>query len=226
MYLRTIFCSFLPPADTLLPMSAFLTVALVHLLGMASPGPDFAIVVKQSITQSRKTVIWTALGVALGILVHSAYSLVGIGFIIAKSIVLFTTIKLIGAAYLLFIGWKALHSKKLDSSLLSTNTAVQQMSAWHAIKIGFLCNALNPKATLFFLALFTQVIDPSTPILIQLFYGIYMSVVTFLWFSTLGSVLTMNAIRKRIDAFHLWAERVMGVLLIALGLKVALSTRE
>ena len=207
-------------------MSAFLTVAFVHLLAVASPGPDFAIVVKQSVTQSRKIVLWTAFGVALGILVHVAYSLLGIGFIISQSIVLFTTIKLLGAVYLLFVGWKALMAKRPYQSLGSTDTPRQQMSAWNAVKVGFLCNALNPKATLFFVALFTQVIDPTTPTALQLFYGLYMSFATFVWFSMLGSVLTMQIIRRHIDVFHLWAERVMGAVLIVLGLKVALATRE
>lgn len=207
-------------------MSAFLTVAFVHLLAIASPGPDFAIVVKQSVTQSRTIVLWTALGVALGILVHVAYSLLGIGFIISQSIVLFTTIKLLGAAYLLFVGWKALTAKKTHQDLSSTNLPHHQMSAWKAVKVGFLCNALNPKATLFFVALFTQVIAPTTPTTIQLFYGIYMSVATFVWFSMLGSVMTMHIIRRHINVFHVWAERTMGAVLIALGVKVALATRE
>ncbi len=207
-------------------MSAFLTVAFVHLLAVASPGPDFAIVVKQSVTQSRKIVLWTAFGVALGILVHVAYSLLGIGFIISQSILLFTTIKLLGAAYLLFIGWKALTAKKPHQSLSPSDAPPRQMSAWNAVKVGFLCNALNPKATLFFVALFTQVIAPTTPIALQLFYGLYMSVATFVWFSMLGSVLTMQIIRRHIDVFHLWAERMMGAVLIALGLKVAFATRE
>ncbi len=207
-------------------MFAFLTVAFVHLLAVASPGPDFAIVVKQSVTQSRKIVLWTAFGVALGILVHVAYSLLGIGFIISQSIFLFTTIKLLGAAYLLFIGWKSLTAKKPHQNLSSLDAQHPQMSAWNAVKVGFLCNALNPKATLFFVALFTQVIAPTTPIALQLFYGLYMSVATFLWFSMLGSVMTMQIIRRHVDVFHQWAERMMGTVLIALGLKVAFATRE
>lgn len=206
-------------------MSAFLTVACIHFLALASPGPDFAIVVQQSITQPRRIVFWTACGVALGMLIHVAYSLLGIGFIIAQSIVLFTTIKLLGAVYLLFIGWKALMAKKTHVDL-SSDAQNRTMSARDAVKVGFLCNALNPKATLFMLALFTQVIDQTTPIAMQMFYGIYMAIATFVWFSFLGSVLTMQRIRRHISVFHVWAERVMGVVLIALGVRVALATRE
>ncbi|MBI3619384.1 LysE family translocator [Candidatus Peregrinibacteria bacterium] len=207
-------------------MHAFLTVALIHLLGVASPGPDFAIILQQGITQPRRVVVWTAFGLALGILVHVTYSLLGIGFIIAQSIVLFSLIKLLGAAYLLFIGWKAITAKRPHGSKEQHAEAMLKISAWQSIRLGFLCNALNPKATLFFLALFTQVIDPQTPLAIQVLYGLYMSFATFAWFAVLGSLLSARLIRRRIDAVNLVAERLMGAVLIALGLKVALSSRR
>lgn len=209
-----------------IPMSAFLTVAVIHLLGVASPGPDFAIIVQKSLSQPRKVVLWTALGIGLGILVHVAYSLLGIGIVIARSVVLFSTIKLLGAAYLIFIGWKAMRAKPSNVVGEAAATRAPAMPPFEAFRVGFLCNVLNPKATLFFLALFTQVIDPGTPAALQLFYGLYMSVATFLWFSMLGSVLTMRRIRSSFEAVHHWAERAMGAALIALGVKVAISTRD
>ncbi len=207
-------------------MSAFFTVAIVHLLGVASPGPDFAVIVQKSLSQPRTVVVWTALGIGLGILVHVAYSLLGIGLIISRSIVLFSMIKLLGAAYLIFIGWRALRATPAHSSDDAVSAVAEAMPAWEAFRVGFLCNVLNPKATLFFLALFTQVIDPGTPAAVQLFYGLYMSIATFLWFSMLGSVLTMRRIRMWVDSIHVWAERAMGAVLIVLGVKVALSARN
>ncbi|NOS66961.1 MAG: LysE family transporter [Candidatus Peribacteraceae bacterium] len=207
-------------------MSAFLTIAVIHMLALMSPGPDFAIIVKQSLSQPRRIVLWTALGVALGILVHVAYSLLGLGLIISQSIVLFSIIKLIGAAYLVFIGWKSLTAKAPAHDQEENRRAASVMSVPQAMRIGFLCNALNPKVTIFFLALFTQVIDPQTPLVVQLLYGLFMSAQTFFWFSTLASVLTLRPIRSCLDLIHLWAERVMGAVLIALGIKVALSTQR
>ncbi len=207
-------------------MSAFLTLAIVHLLGVASPGPDFAIIVKQSLSQPRRVVMWTALGVALGILVHAAYCLLGIGLVISRSIVLFSIIKFLGAAYLIIIGWKALRSKAPEHSPGHVRENIPVMSAVRAFRTGFLTNVLNPKATLFFLAVFTQVIDPATSLPMQLFYAGYMSVATFVWFASLGSVLTQRHVRSLLDVIHVWAERVMGAVLIALGIKVALSSRN
>lgn len=208
-------------------MQAFLAIALIHLLAVASPGPDFAIIVKQSVTKTRRTVYWTALGIALGILVHVTYSLLGIGLIVAQSILLFTTIKLLGAAYLLYIGFRALLSKKPVASVAAdASTEIDATSPWSAVRIGFLCNALNPKVTIFFLALFTQVIDQHTPMLVQLGYGLYMAFQTFVWFALLGSVFSSKIIRRHTDAFQHWSEKIMGVVLIALGLRVALAARE
>lgn len=207
-------------------MSTFFTIAIIHLLALASPGPDFAIIVKQSLSQPRRIVLWTALGVALGILLHVAYSLLGLGLVISQSIVLFSIIKLIGAAYLIFIGWKSLMAKAPAHHDAENRTSVSVMSIPQAVRIGFLCNALNPKVTLFFLAVFTQVIDPYTPLVVQLFYGVFMCVQTFAWFAILGSVLTLRPIRSSLDVIHFWAERVVGVVLITLGIKVALSARD
>ena len=207
-------------------MSPFLTIAIIHLLALMSPGPDFAIMVKQSLSQPRRIVLWTAAGVALGILVHVAYSLLGLGLIISQSIVLFSIIKLLGAAYLIFIGWKSLTAKAPAHEATHASRMEQLMSPFQALRVGFLCNALNPKVTLFFLALFTQVIDPRTPLVVEILYGLFMSLQTLVWFSLVGSVLTLHPIRSSIDAIHLWAERVMGAVLIALGIKVALSTRR
>jgi RhtB (resistance to homoserine/threonine) family protein len=203
-------------------MRAFLVIAGIHLLAVMSPGPDFALVVQQSL-KSRRAGILSATGMALGIGVHVLYSLLGIGLIISQSILLFQGIKLIGAAYLIFIGWKALTSK---APAVVAEDGPTKKTGKHALLAGFLCNALNPKATLFFLALFTQVIHQDTPLLIQLSYGVYMMLQTFLWFTLVACLLSLPVIKTRIRGIQTILERVMGGLLIALGLRVALSIRE
>ncbi len=95
----------------MLYLTEFLTVAVIHLLAVISPGPDFAMISRNSLVYSRKTGIYSSLGLALGILVHVSYSLVGIGLIISRSIVIFSAIKFLGAGYLIYIGYKALKTK-------------------------------------------------------------------------------------------------------------------
>ncbi len=205
-------------------LAQFLTVALVHLLAVISPGPDFAMVSRNSIMYSRKTGIYTAIGIAVGILVHVAYSLLGIGFLIAKSIVFFNVIKFIGAGYLIYIGYKSLRSKPASPQEAGVAATKSDIRPWASFKIGFLTNALNPKATLFFLALFTQVIDPATPKIIQFAYGIETMVITFVWFALVALFFSNALIRSKVAKVQHYVERVTGAVLIALGIKVALAT--
>lgn len=201
----------------------FLKVALIHLLAVMSPGPDFVLISKNSLTHSRKTGIYTALGLGLGISVHVTYSLFGIGLIISQSVFLFSIIKLAGAGYLVYIGIKALQSKPQISSAQDVYVSVEQteLSIFEAIKMGFLTNVLNPKATLFFLGLFTQVIDPTTPVWVQTVYGLEMAVMTFVWFSLVALFFSHEKVRGRFARVSHYVDRVLGGVLVALGIKIA-----
>lgn len=204
----------------------FFTVILLHLLAVMAPGPDFAIITRNSLVYSKKVGVYSALGVALGIIIHVTYSLIGIGLIISKSILLFSTIKLLGAAYLIYIGYKSLKAKKIIHTQTETITHKKDLTPFQAINIGFLSNVLNPKTTLFFLSLFTQVIAPETPLLIQLIYGIEMVIMTFVWFAFLASILSHGLVKKKFSSIHHYLEKIMGALLIALGIKVAISNSK
>lgn len=202
-----------------------LTVATVHLLAVISPGPDFVMITRNSLMYSRKIGIYTAVGLGLGILVHVVYSLVGIGLLIAKSVLVFNLIKFLGAAYLIYIGYKSLTSKSSNLDLQNQKHKAD-LSAWTAIKIGFLTNITNPKATLFFLSLFTLVIDPNTPMFVKIFMGTEMSIVTSLWFILVAYLVSHPLIKNRLNKVQHFSEKFIGVVLIGLGIKVALSTSK
>lgn len=206
-------------------LTQFLTVAALHILAVMSPGPDFAMVTRNSLIYSRKIGIYTTLGIALGIMVHVAYSLLGIGFIISQSIILFNVIKWVGVLYLVYIGYKSLRAKPQVQNEIEISKE-REISIWSSVKQGFLTNALNPKATLFFLALFTQVIDPATPKVIQFLFGIEMMVITFVWFSLLSLMFSNSLVKNRIIKVQHYVERVTGAVLIALGIKVALASHK
>lgn len=206
-------------------LSQFLTIAVVHLLAVASPGPDFAIVVRQSITYGKVTAVWTSLGVGTGILLHVCYSLLGIGVVVSQSIVAFTIMKFLGAAYLVYLGIKALKTKPSSSSV-SALKKEQIPSIRRAFWTGFLTNGLNPKVTLFFLSLFTVVIASHTPVSVQLFYGVYMAFATAVWFSGISFLFGQERVRELFNKFGHWFERFMGGALILLGLKLAITSQK
>lgn len=205
-------------------LSEFLTIMVVHVLGVASPGPDFAIVLRQSITHGKKTAIFTSIGVGLAILIHVFYSLLGIGLLISQSIVAFNIMKFAAAGYLLFIGIKAIRARpaEMQTDLPQVEKATPSMK--RALWTGFLTNGLNPKVALFFLSLFTVVINPNTPVLIQAGYGLYMSVATMVWFTGISLVFSHPKVRNGFKKLGHWFDRAMGVILIGLGLKIATSS--
>lgn len=201
----------------------FFTVALIHLLAVASPGPDFAIVVRESVTYGRRAGSVSALGVGSGILVHVTYSLLGIGLVVSQSIVLFNALKWLAAAYLLYIGIKALRAKPADPARAQASLEEGARSPRGAFVAGFVTNGLNPKATLFFLSLFTVVIDPHTPLPVQAGYGLYLALATALWFCLVARLFSQQRVRAGFARMGHWFDRLMGGVLVALGMKLAFS---
>lgn len=200
----------------------FLTVALVHLLAVASPGPDFAVVVRESVTQGHRIGSWTALGVGCGIFLHVAYSLLGIGLIVSQSIVLFNLFKWLAAAYLLYLGWRALRARPQALAEVTAAGGAAR-SAGSAFVMGFVTNGLNPKATLFFLALFTVVIDHDTPLPVQAGYGAYLALATICWFLLVAWLFSRPRVRAGFARMGHWFDRATGALLMGLGARLALS---
>ncbi|VXB64467.1 Resistance to homoserine/threonine (RhtB) family protein [Pseudomonas sp. 8AS] len=201
----------------------FLTVALIHLLAVASPGPDFAIVVRESVAHGRRAGTWTALGVGTGIFVHVGYSLLGIGLIVSQSIVLFNALKWLAAAYLFYIGIKALRARPAVAGALEALGEVAERSPRSAFMTGFITNGLNPKATLFFLSLFTVVIDPHTPLPVQAGYGVYLAAATALWFCLVALLFSQARVRAGFTRLGHWFDRLMGAVLVGLGVKLAFT---
>ena len=201
----------------------FLTVALIHLLAVASPGPDFAIVVRESVTHGRRAGMFTAFGVGTAIFLHVGYSLLGIGIIVSQSIVLFNALKWLAAAYLLYIGIKALRARPVDPAAVAAQLVVGERTARGAFTSGFVTNGLNPKATLFFLSLFTVVINPHTPLSIQAGYGVYLAVATGAWFCMVAMLFSHQRVRTGFARMGHWFDRTMGAVLVALGIKLAFT---
>lgn len=198
------------------------TIALVHLLGAMSPGPDFVMSVHNSLSYSRRTGIFTAIGFGLGVAVHVTYCIAGIAVIIARSVMIFSIIKYLGAAYLFFIGIRSVFAGSSGMEIAEERKK-EDISPIAAVRIGFLTNILNPKATLFFLGLFTMVISPSTPRSILVAAGVIMVINTALWFSFVAVFLNQRFVRSFLGRFQSYFNRAFGGALVLLSIKIALS---
>jgi RhtB (resistance to homoserine/threonine) family protein len=206
----------------MIDFSLIASVTLIHLLAVISPGPDFFMALKNSLSYSRKTGIYTAIGFGLGIAVHIFYSLAGLALLISKSVLVFSVIKYLGVAYLLYIGIMSFISKPKNISI-ENQTHLQGISALKAIRIGFLTNVLNPKATLFFLSLFTLVISPDTATETLILLSSILIINTILWFSFVAVFFTQKQIRIVYNRYQEVFSKVFGGVLITIGLKIAFS---
>lgn len=192
-------------------------------VGLISPGPDFVMAVRNSIQYSRRAGILTAIGFSLAVSVHVSYCLMGLATIISQSILLFNTFKYIGAAYLFYVGFSALRSKGFTMGEEHKPDQKNVMTDIQALRSGFITNLFNPKATMFFLALFTQILNPDMPFWTSIIYGLTCVVMTAIWFSIVATVLTTPTVRARFLKFSKWIDRVCGGVLIALGVRLALT---
>ena len=206
-------------------LSDWLTVFAVATVVIVTPGPDFALTLRSSLVHSKRAGIYTAIGVGVGNTVHATYCLIGIGAVIAQSIVFFSLLKWVGAGYLIYLGIKSLNAKKVTSYARSEG-AVKDLTRPAAFRIGLFGNLLNPKATLFFLALFTQIVRPGTPLAVQAVYGFTVAALSLIWFALVATAISKRSIRTRILSVSHWLERITGVALILLGLRLAVAEAD
>ncbi|GAC29306.1 LysE family translocator [Brumicola pallidula] len=201
----------------------FFSIAVIHFFAVASPGPDFAVVLKQCIQQGRAAAISTSVGISCGILLHVTYSLVGIGLIIKTTPWLLNILLYLAAAYLAWIGVSALRSQAHGQTQVST-TAGKPKSLTKSFMLGFITNGLNPKATLFFLSVFTVAISSDTLLAHQMIYGLYMAIATAAWFVFLSFIISHKRVRAFYELNGYIFDRTMGVVLIVMAIFLILNS--
>jgi threonine/homoserine/homoserine lactone efflux protein len=200
-----------------------LTVISLTIVVAIVPGPDFAVVLRNALIGGRLAGIMTALGIALALGVHVTYALAGIGLIVSQSIFLFNALKLIGAAYLIFLGVTMYRSASTE---MPADGTLAGMAPLKALRWGFFTNVTNPKATMFALSVFLQVTSPATPLWTQTGYGVIMAGGVFLWFVMVTLFFTLPAVRLQFMRAKLRIERSFGMLLTLFGIGIALTTNS
>ncbi|MBD9475503.1 LysE family translocator [Achromobacter sp. ACM01] len=199
-------------------MTELIAVALITILAVISPGPDFAMVTRNSYLFGRRTGLICALGIALGVQVHVFYTMFGVSLLAHYAQPVLQGIKLAGACYLVYMGWKTFFNRTQVSRDLSARPPI---SDWQALYSGFLTNALNPKTTLFVVSTYTQVVSPGTPLSWQFGYGLFMSLAHWIWFGVVAWSVSSPFLRRILLDHQLAADRVVGAVLMALGAGLA-----
>ena len=197
-------------------MMEFFTVAILHLFAVASPGPDFVLVTRQSLRYNRKVAIWTSLGIGVGILFHSLLAITGLVLLITSNELFSTILKIIGSLYLLYLGVNSILGSKGLGNIEQENTNIDKFNGFLA---GLITNVTNIKAILFFITLFSVVIGTGNTLYLLL-YGAYMALATFIWFSIISYLFTSEGFKNKFSSFLGLFEKVIGFVLILLSLQI------
>ncbi|MCI0303465.1 LysE family transporter [Cronobacter sakazakii] len=199
-----------------------LFVATIAALGMLSPGPYFFLVIKNAARYPRSAAMMTAAGVIAGVVTHMTYCVAGIAVVITTTPWLFGALKYVGAAYLVWLGVNALLARG-TTSLALDGVAQESTSLKKAFIQGYICNLLNPKATLFFLAMFTQVLNVNSGLMEKLWYAGIIVALTLVWWPLLVLLIQSQPVRRGLTKAQKVIDKLLGGMLLALGIKVALS---
>ncbi|MFF4872581.1 LysE family translocator [Streptomyces sp. NPDC090109] len=201
-------------------MGQLIAVAVITVLAVISPGADFAMTVRNSYLYGRTAGVLAAVGIALGVLVHVTYTMLGVGLLVSRSPALFTAMKLVGAAYLVYVGYRTFVTKARVDVDLSDGEGPSKAGA---LRTGFLTNALNPKTMLFVLSTYTQVVSADTPVPQQIGYGLFMSFAHLVWFALAALLFSQQALRDRLLRRQTVLNKAIGTVLVGLGVVLALT---
>jgi RhtB (resistance to homoserine/threonine) family protein len=186
-----------------------------------TPGPDTVYILGRSIAQGREAGIASALGICVGSIFHSCAAALGLSAILATSAVAFAAIKLLGGAYLIFLGIKMLLDRRRRLSLPSN---FRRRTTIAAFRQGVFTNVLNPKVALFFLAFLPQFIDPASNMKVFAFLMLGLTFVTTgtIWCLILAWFASAFSERLRTnETIGQWLNRAAGALFVFLGLRLA-----
>ncbi|UTF50813.1 LysE family transporter [Desulfomicrobium sp. ZS1] len=202
--------------------SGFLQVFAVGVAVAVAPGPDFFMVLRNSLSRGRLAGVMTALGIGSALVVHVLYSVFGLALVIASSPAVFGLIRICGALYLLFIAVRCLFGQKtaMPDACVQVGVADSKDSPLRGWREGFWCNLLNPKAALFFLSIFSQFMTPATPSFLRWVYGAEVIVIVTVWFVLLALFLSTGRMRGMYAGVARWIDGGVGVIFGGVGCSI------
>jgi RhtB (resistance to homoserine/threonine) family protein len=200
----------------------FFLLYIANFINLVSPGAGFAIVVRNSSVHSRKAGILTGLGICASSFIHKAYTFMGFGLVVSRSPILFNTIKWAGCAFLLYLGYQCFKNSRKKPAREHHMAVSQDLSASQAFRMGFFTDLLNPQASLSFIVLVTATVSPDTPITVQGLYGLALISTSLVWYTTVALFFSNSYLQRAFQGIRQWLDRLMGSVLIGLGIRLAL----
>jgi threonine/homoserine/homoserine lactone efflux protein len=212
----------------MLDLSTLGTFVAVVLGLFLIPGPAVLLVLTRTVHGGRKAGILTGLGIAVGDFIHTLAASIGLSALLMTSALAFNAVKFVGAAYLIYLGVRALREKPSSGERPAVAPVPVSVSASKAFFQAIPAEVLNPKTALFFLAFLPQFVRPEHG---STFFQFTTLGLIFVGMSALYTTLIVLTIRplgklvKRLTWLTRWQNKIIGVLFISLGLRVATQTR-
>lgn len=194
----------------------------VTFLVMVSPGPDMVLVLRNTLIGGRRSGLRTSLGILTGNLVHITYCVLGIGWLMSRSILAFSALKYAGAIYLIYLGVSSLGSGANPLDAEAVERGGRQRGCFAQ---GLVNNLLNPKGTLFYLGVFTTVITPETSAGGRLVLILSMMLVSASFWLFFVATMDRPGIRELVARSQRVVNRLFGAVLVLLGVRVAMMER-
>lgn len=199
----------------------WLSLVVICILGALSPGPSLALVIKNTLNGGASQGYATAISHGLGVALYAAITATGIGLLIVQSPMLFDAIKYSGAAFLLYLGIKALMSKKQNIEFTNQSDAIDpSINGW---RDGFLIAFLNPKLAIFFLALFSQFVDADAGWQQKAIMTTTVGLIDMIWYVVIAYAMSRGPILDKLKANSHIVDKVTGSFLILLAARVVLN---
>ena len=204
-------------------LTLFLTVALVHLVALMSPGPDFFFVSQTAVSRSRKEAMMGVLGITLGVMIWAAVALLGLNLILEKMAWLHTIIMVGGGLYLCWMGYQLLRGALKKEVLNAPAPQVELATGGRSFVKGLLTNLANPKAIIYFGSVFSLFVGDSVGETARWGIFVLIALETFAWFTLVASLFALPAMRRGYQRMAKWIDGVAGALFTAFGLHLIIS---
>lgn len=208
-------------------LTIIISVMILDLFSLITPGQDFMIVSRNTLKYSRKIGLMTSLGIGAGGLIHALVAMLGVSVFLASNVTVLAFIRTVGALYLIYLGSRFF--RQAGSSSLPSNEKLPQfecrVTRWQAFRMGFIANLLNVEAMLFSMSIFTVVLPVGMSVMDKFMITGVIALDALVWFAMVSLLLGHQRVKNWYLRKSQWLERVAGVVLVFFGSKTLISSK-
>lgn len=196
--------------------SILLSLFVVWTLLLLTPGPDFILMLRNTLSYGYRAGLITGIGITLAISMHVLIAISGI-YALSKDSTIYTIVQISGAIYLIYLGVSALLKKKIETYLKNTKHIDSVKRKYEYLKQGFFCNIFNPKAPILMFGIFSQLIPYSATLMQKIFFSLEIIVINLVIWSLFSKFISSSIIEEKLNKYTNSVSFVSNIVLICLG---------